>query len=124
MAGMDADHLAEAVMEALNRYAEETEDAMRESVTEVAKEAKDIVKNASPVRTGKYQKGWTTKKTEEKSGKLVVTLYNKNKGPLTHLLEHGHANRNGGRTPGKKHIALAEEYAEEELERQLERRLR
>ena len=115
--------LAAEVMRALEDYKKVTEETVKETVTEVADGARDVAKSGSPSDTGEYWKGWAVKKTEEKSGKLVLTVYNKNKPSLTHLLEKGHAKRGGGRTRAIVHIAPAEEYAQETLVRELERKL-
>ena len=82
-----------------------------------------MAQSGSPVRYGGYQKGWATKKTSEKSGQVSITVYNRKKPGLTHLLEKGHAKRGGGRVSGKPHIAPAEEYAASELEASIKRGL-
>jgi hypothetical protein len=108
--------MADAIMEALNDYKEVTDNAVASAVTRVSKETKEIVQAGSPTKTGGYQQGWATKKTSEKSGELTITVYNRRKPGLTHLLEKGHAKRGGGRVAAKVHIAPAEEYAVSELE--------
>ncbi len=115
--------LAAAVMEALHDYAEVTEDVMRDAVTKVSKEAKKIAESGSPVKTGAYKGGWTVRKTEDKSGKLTITVHNRRKPSLTHLLEKGHAKRGGGRVEGRPHIAPAEQYAIEQLEAEIRKGL-
>lgn len=118
------ENMTDAIMDALDEYKEVTEEVMKTAVTKVSKEAKEIAKSGSPVRYGGYQKGWATKKTTDTSNKASVTIYNKAKPGLTHLLEKGHAKRGGGRVDGKKHIAPAEEYAVTELEAQILRGLK
>ena len=71
--------LAAEVMRALEDYKKVTEETVKETVTEVADGVRDVAKSGSPSDTGEYRKGWAVKKTEEKSGKLVLTVYNKNK---------------------------------------------
>lgn len=83
---------------------------------------KQIAEN-SPENTGKYEKGWGTSVYEEKATSLVMVISNKKPG-LPHLLENGHAKRNGGRVPGVAHIAPAEEQAKEELIREIEKVLK
>ena len=81
------------------------------------------MEDTSPVRSGEYRKSWAAKKTLDRSGKLTVTVYNRKKPGLTHLLEKGHAKRGGGRVEGTPHIAPAEEYAVDELEKRIRRGL-
>lgn len=118
---ISADQLASEVMDALNEYKKVTDDVVKASVDRVAKEAKSIAQSGSPVKSGGYQKGWATKKTSEKTGQITVTVYNRKKPGLTHLLEKGHAKRGGGRVAGRPHIAPAEEYAATELEAEIKR---
>ena len=115
--------LARAVNEAMSEYRDLTEQALRSAVTEVAKETKDIAKENSPSLSGRYKKGWATKKTTDASGQISVTVYNRARPGLTHLLEKGHAKRGGGRVSGIPHIAPAEEHAVSELEARIRREL-
>ena len=115
--------LARAVNEAMSEYRDLTEQALKSAVTEVAKETKDIAKENSPSLSGRYKKGWATKKTTDASGQISVTVYNRVRPGLTHLLEKGHAKRGGGRVSGIPHIAPAEEHAVSELEARIRREL-
>lgn len=115
--------LADAVMEALQEYRDVTEEVVKTAVDTVSKETKKIAQSGSPVDSGGYQKGWTIKKTSEKSGQICMIVYNRAKPGLTHLLEKGHAKRGGGRVEGKAHIAPAEAYAVEQLETKIRKGL-
>lgn len=116
-------NLASEVKKALDDYKKVTEEKVKESVTKVANDTRNMAKSGSPSKSGEYKSGWAAKKTEEKSGKLVMTVYNRKKPSLTHLLEKGHAKRGGGRTRAFIHIAPAESYAEQELISLLEKEL-
>lgn len=113
------DGLADAINEIMTEYSERTNEVVEKSVTKVAKEAKEIAQSGSPARTGKYAKGWATKKTKTSSTASEVTVYNRAKPGLTHLLEKGHAKRGGGRTRAFVHIAPAEAHAISALESEI-----
>ena len=117
------DALADTVMEYLNDYADVSAEGMKKAVRKAGNTVKEIGANA-PKDTGAYAKSWTVKNTKETANALEVTVYSKNKYQLAHLLEHGHAKRNGGRVAGKKPIAPAEETGIRQLEAEIERCLR
>ena len=115
--------LARAVNEAMSEYRDLTEQALKSAVIQVAKETKNIAKERSPSLSGRYKKGWATTKTADASGQISITVYNRARPGLTHLLEKGHAKRGGGRVSGIPHIAPAEEHAVAELESRIRREL-
>lgn len=117
------DQLSDEIMSALKEYKDVTDEVVDRAVAKVSKEAKQIAQSGSPTETGGYQKGWAVKKTSERAGRVSITVYNRRKPGLTHLLEKGHAKRGGGRVAGKPHIAPAEEYAIEQLEAEIKRGL-
>lgn len=94
------------VSEILKAYSYEIQDGITELAEEVAKNGKNDLKNSKntyQVRTGKYNKGWRVKL--DKGDRYVhATIYNATDYQLTHLLEKGHATRNGKRTRAFKHI--------------------
>ena len=117
------DQLAEAVNEELEEYSKLTAVSMKAAVTKAGNSVrKDIGANA-PVKSGRYAKSWRTKKTNESSTKLEVTVYSPTRYMLAHLLEHGHAKRNGGRVRAIPHIAPAEAAGEEQLTQEIMRGL-
>lgn len=79
----------------LNKYAKDVvEKTVEEKVEEIGKEAKIVVKGYSKPKdqlyiTGDYQKGWGTT-FRRKKGVKKITVYNRNKPTLVHLLEFGH----------------------------------
>ena len=117
------DQLSDEIMDALEEYREMTDEVVRTAVDTVSKETKKIVQAGSPIKTGGYQNGWSVKKTSAKAGQVSITVYNRKKPGLTHLLEKGHAKRGGGRVAGQPHIAPAEQYAVSELENKIKRGL-
>lgn len=117
------DQLADAINETLREYADLASEDMKESIVDAGKTVKKEISSTAPKDTGKYRKSWTSKKTYEDSTRLTVTVHSPRRYYLTHLLENGHAKRNGGRVSARPHIAPAEEKGEAELMRNLERKL-
>ena len=114
-------NLTAEVMKQLNDYAELTTEGMKKAVNDAGKTVRKEIQAGAPVKSGRYKKSWTVKKTDESSTKLEVTVHSRDRYQLAHLLEHGHAKRNGGRTRAITHIAPAEELGIEQLERDIER---
>ncbi len=117
------DDLANLVMDGLREYSELADTAMKKAVRKTANSVKKEISENAPKRTGRYAKSWTAKKTKENSHTLEMTVHSKNRYQIAHLLEHGHAKRNGGRVPGKPHIAPAEENGADLLESLIKKEL-
>lgn len=117
--------LSEAIEKELTLYADEAADVVKLSVRDVARATrKEIAANAPRGRTGKYAKSWRTKKVYESSTSASYVVYANEDGyRLAHLLEFGHAKRNGGRTRAFPHIKPAEERAAREIEAMTKARL-
>ena len=118
------DGLADAVAQELAAYSALTTETVKKAVDRAGKTVRDDIKSGAPAKTGKYAKSWRVRKTKETSTSLAVTVYSPSRYMLAHLLEHGHAKRNGGRTRAIPHIAPAEEAGVEQLEQEIERGLR
>lgn len=99
----------------IRRYGSDVYDALEESINQVAKESAAELKTAGQFkdRSGKYRKSWTWKKMKESYLRHSATVYNKDEYRLTHLLEFGHAKKNGGRTKAYEHIAPVNDKADE-----------
>lgn len=104
-------NLADEIAKALTEYTDEITEALEKEKKDKGKKAVQLLEERSPKgKTGKYAKGWTEKNID---GKEVV--YNKINYQHTHLLEYGHAKRNGGRVAGKPHIRPVEEQINDEF---------
>lgn len=105
------DAVSETINEMLELYSKDVDEVVQEALPKVGKETVKELKQTSPKRTGDYAKGWTQKVEKERLGSKL-TVYNKTRYQLTHLLEKGHAKVSGGFVPGKPHIKPAQDKAE------------
>lgn len=119
------EQLEAEVANILKEYEGDVFEQMSQAAVQYGKIGQRKLKENSPVKAakggGRYAKGWAWKRTgmNRKDGSVGVTLYNRALPGLPHLLEHGHANRGGGRTPGKVHIAPIEQEICEEFEKEV-----
>lgn len=117
------DDMADEIMKGLMEYSELADSAMKIAVRKTATSVKKEISANAPVKSGRYKKSWTAKKTKENSHILEMTVHSKDRYQLAHLLEKGHAKRNGGRVAGKPHIAPAEENGVDMLESLIKKEL-
>ena len=113
------DRLSAEINKILTEYGNEVQENVDEAAQRVTKAGVKAVKGNASCSfggTGKYAKGW---KSKFETGRLSSQgiIYNGDLPGLPHLLEHGHANRNGGRTPGRVHIAPVEQKIIEDFEK-------
>lgn len=143
---VSVDKLTSAILEQLQNYKEDIEDDVVKLSNEITKEARDELKRISPKANkrvylrkfsstgqsdwqepGSYAKSWTTKNGKKAKDIYSKIVYNKKYYRLTHLLEFGHAKRDGSRNPGTKvipHIRQTEDKYREKFEQELEKRIR
>ena len=95
--------LTAAIMNELDIYSNEVREDIEKAQEEIGDEAVSMLKSASPKRLGKYAKGWKNTKTD--TGRVINNAKHYS---LTHLLERGHALRNGGRSRAFPHIENVE----------------
>ena len=119
-----ADRLTEAINKALDDYSKLINLDMQKAVKKAGQTVRKDINVGAPKRHGDYANSWSAKKTKQTSHSLSVTVYSRNRYQLAHLLEHGHAKRNGGRTDAKPHIAPAEEKGTRQLEEDIKRSIR
>lgn len=115
------EELGAAIAEILNEYAGDITQNIPEITEKVGKTGVQALKNSTRAKVNgkKYWKGWKDSFERNRFG-ATVTLYNAKLPGLAHLLEHGHAKRNGGRTAAKIHISPVEEKLIDEFERKIE----
>lgn len=122
------DELQKAVMDYLQNYKEDIDEEVIDTVDEVTKKARDELKQTSPRRKNsrkdQYYKGWSIKLSKRRTGVYHKVIWNKTNYQLTHLLEFGHATRNGGRTRAIPHIQPVEQKYNVEFTEKLEQKIR
>lgn len=119
------DGLSEALQDILAEYG----DSVTENVQEVTHQVGQIgvktirAESRSKLKgTGKYARGWRLKSQTDRFGQTEI-IHNASLPGLPHLLEHGHAKANGGRTQPIVHIAPVEEELIRTFERDIKIKL-
>ena len=116
---MDVNHLAAAITHELQSFSDAVAEKIGEAVETVASEVNDEIKQHITFRerTGKYVKAFRIRKvhTGNKYNHSRIWHVQSPHYRLTHLLEHGHALRNGGRTRAFPHIIYGEQLAERRM---------
>lgn len=115
-------NLEAEIRKELKNYSDDVKEKVEDALPKIAKEGVKTLKSTSPKGKSRkhYADGWAM---QEESGRLgkTVTVYNKSKPGLAHLLENGHAKRGGGRVEGITHIAPVEQDMIERLEEEIEK---
>ena len=115
--------MAEAIREQLEDYKDLAADEMKKAIRKAGRTVKEDINSSAPVLTGRYAQSWAARVTAEDSASLEVTVYSPSRYRIAHLLENGHAKRNGGRVRAIPHIRPAEEHGLEQLEAELAKAL-
>lgn len=117
MATIRVDELDQRIADVLDKYRGMVRDGVEDEMEGAAAIAMRIVRDKSPVRSGKYKKGWKLyrEKAKFKSQLQTLTVYNKTQYRLIHLLEFGHQTAKGTRTKAYPHVQPAEDAAEKAL---------
>jgi len=124
MSSIKTDDFAKEVVKTLEEYSESTTEILYDEIRNAINAARNEARQRSPGRSSKvYAKGWRTRIDKESSTEASAVAFAGKLSPVTHLLEFGHATRNGGRTREFPHVAPAQETAEKYLDEALTRRL-
>lgn len=122
MGTVSIDGLAAAIQETLREYGAEVTEATKKAVDETVGEVNEEIKSHCTFGgSGAYKKAFALKTSFEDNQNKRVTWYVK--APhyrLTHLLEYGHAKRNGGRVRAYPHIQYGERLAKKRLPERIE----
>lgn len=121
---ISARELELAVSNILKDFSEDVVRITKEDVDTVTDMALQEVKEHAPVRTGKYKRSLKSRTEYESATEKRNVIYSQGHGSLTHLLEAGHAKRNGGRTRAFPHFAYGQKVIEEELPKLLEKHIK
>lgn len=117
---IDVNLLQKELMKALTEYKDDISDVVEKDANEIGKEAVEELKQTSPKGAREeYCKGWRLKKDKLGKNKYTIKIHNKTNYQLTHLLEFGHATRNGGHTKAQPHIRPVEEKYSKKFEEKL-----
>lgn len=117
MAKTPIDKLDTAIEKILKEYEGNISSNLEQVTKEIGKKGAQAVKASArgAVKGKKYASGWTYEVQKTRLSTSVV-IYNQSHPGLAHLLEKGHANVDGGRTPARPHIAPVEEKLVKEYE--------
>lgn len=121
--------LGDAIAEELGLYRKEVQDRLNEAGSTAIKKLERKTKETAPLNANASHKHYksmiATKAEDTRDGDKVFIWYVKPPGHrLTHLLVHGHATRDGGRTQGNPFLRKALDEVLTDYEREIEEALR
>lgn len=125
MSNITIDQLADAISAQLNTFETSVREGVKKAVDETMDEMIRDTRSTAQTRTGRYKR-----KISATVGEDTLMKYSKVwhvKKPdyrIAHLLDKGHALRNGRRYSGNQHIANAEHRAVETFQHKLEEVIR
>lgn len=130
------DNLGTEIEKILAEYQGEVQDHLDVVTKKIGQKGAQALRNQSkstfPVKaggktSGTYEKGWTSMASKPNRLYTVVTIYNKKRAGLAHLLEFGHVSANGTgryeRVPEHPHVAPVEQALVVEYEREVKANL-
>lgn len=121
------DELSEAIAEELTQYSEEVMRGIKEQTAKKMKDLVNLTKQTAPVghRSKHYKDNITSKKLVDTPLTVSYLWYVKGDDyRLSHLLNNGHATKNGGRVQGTGFITNAEKQIIQEYEASIEEVIR
>lgn len=120
---IDTSGLRDTINSYLTEYGQDASRAIEEASKTTAKEVVRELRKGGDYKGGeRFNKGWTSKTETTRLGSETV-VYNSTMPGLAHLLEFGHAKRNGGRTRAFNFIAPVADSVEKKFESAFEKAL-
>ena len=113
--------LADAIQEELTLYTEGVAERVNAAGKSAAEKLKKLTRSTAPVARGDFRKHIAIKEVDDGHGmKKYIWHVKAPNHRLTHLLVHGHATRNGGRTKSDPFLANALETVLPDYEKAVE----
>lgn len=103
----------------LNGYSERVQEKLRNSIDDTSKKIRSEIKTSAPQRMGAYANSWRVKNTQNTFSHYENTVYSPKHYTRVHLLENGHALRQGGRAKAQPHVLPAQEKYSKEFEKEI-----
>jgi hypothetical protein len=115
---MASNDIHDSLVEILMQYTDEVEEELEKVFQDTEKETLSRLKMETAAagfkkRKNRTAKGWKVQKAGKK-----MTFYNTD--PKTHLLNNGHASRNGGRVKGYHFVEPVDEWLQDGLPKRFE----
>ena len=102
----------------LNGYSGHVQGKLRNLIDDTSKKVRLEIKTSAPRRTGVYANSWRVKNTQNSFSHYENTVYSPSRGWRAHLLENGHALRQGGRAKAQPHVLPAQDKYSKEFEKE------
>lgn len=117
---IDPEDLSAVIGDYLADFSDEVRESIDAATKTTAKEVvRELKKGGGFGGSGAFNRGWTSRTEKGRLGSQAI-IYNKDLPGLAHLLEFGHAKRNGGRTKAFNFIAPINDAAAEKFVRAIE----
>ena len=115
------EELSAALKKELTIYSEGMAERVNEAGRAAANKLKKLTKATAPVASGSFRKNIAVKEVDDGNGMKKFIWYVKAPDHrLTHLLVHGHATKNGGRTKADPFLTKALKKVQPEYENAVE----
>lgn len=122
---ISVDDLASGVSDIMATYAGEISGMLKGEVENAGKLGIKVVRKNAPKRKGLYRRNLRLKRVFENFHAIRFIIYADNGSwRVAHLLEKGHAKRDGGRVQGKPHFSVAEQEIADYLSRTVEQKIK